>query len=365
MPLLLKICPDTVHHQDEINFFLLLGWDLNDTWVVQLSVIILCLLPWLVLIVVETLVRLSGQVAHGLLCIDEVLILLNGAVLLWSGRPKKLGELFLLHWWPLLVLWKAWDASHLLVVHIEKALGIDMCLTACEELPLTTVQINWSVNLIYLLSLAILILVESSLRSLLFMLLAAVNLFNIYERVLLILSDCYVAIARNAEEISWLLGLDPALFRILSGGISLASVIFTTISRRNRRPRWKSMLGVWSRCWYHQMHLLLFSLVLMIPLFLQVFRAALLHKRNWGASRRPELEDFEVWRRQKLLALILRECIHITPTMRWKLWMIRRCFRTRKRQLFLNERLFVAVGWGVAFLLSGTHFGVLHGCLRV
>ena len=34
------------------------------------------------------------------------------------------------------------------------------------------------------------------------MLLAAVNLLNIYERVLLILSDCYVAIARNAEEIS-------------------------------------------------------------------------------------------------------------------------------------------------------------------
>ena len=31
---------------------------------------------------------------------------------------------------------------------------------------------------------------------------AAINLFNIYERVLLILSDCYVAIARNAEEIS-------------------------------------------------------------------------------------------------------------------------------------------------------------------
>lgn len=163
-------------------------------------------------------------------------------------------------------------------------------------------------------------------------------------------------ISRDTEKIPWLLRVQSSF--LFPGG---SDHITTTFLWCNRCPWWKVMLGIWSRRRYTQKHLLKLLMPLLLHLFLQVF-VAFLHESYRCASWWSQFENFEVWSRQKLLTLIFRKSVHVTSPVRWKLWMIWRCFWAWQRQLFLNERLFVAIDWSETFLLC-SHLCVLQrGC---
>ena len=86
---------------------------------------------------------------------------------------------------------------------------------------------------------------------------------------------------------------------------------------------------------------------------------ALIHERNWRASRWTNPECVKVGGDGQLLALVLRESVSVASAMRGKMRVRRGSLRARKRQFLLDEGLFDEVSGHVARLLC-VHLRILH-----
>ena len=113
---------------------------------------------------------------------------------------------------------------------------------------------------------------------------------------------------------------------------------------------------IFGRARHLQVH---FTALLQCEAVFGVGLLALIHERNWRASRWTNPECVKVGGDMQLLALVLRESVNVAYSMRGEMRVRRGRLWARQRQLLLDEGLFDEVRGRIACLLC-VHLRILH-----